>query len=533
MLKSIRIRAALVVLICLAALVYLAPSLTTNLPETWKKYLPMDKIHLGLDLQGGMHLVLEVDTAKAVESTLARSINDLKETMMDKRIRFRMTTNAAGGNPVFEFPDTPSREAFDSLLAKQYPDLEVASSGSVEGRGTATVKIKERRALEIKKMAVEQSLETIRNRVDQFGVTEPEIIPQGDDRIIVQLPGIKDTTRAKNLIGRTAMLEFKLVDDENSLEEALKGNVPEGDVVAYESRLDRTSGRRNEIPLLLKSRTLMTGDALETAKVQIGDRFGEPHVSIKFNSQGATEFERITGENVKKRLAIVLDGIVHSAPVIQEKISGGDAQITGSFTMEEATDLAIVLRAGALPAPVSILEERTVGPSLGQDSIDKGTWASIIAGILVLLFMLAYYRLTGLVADIALAMNMLLLLGVMVAFKATLTLPGIAGIVLTIGMAVDANVLINERIKEEMRLKKTPRAAIEAGYAKAFLTIFDSNVTTLVAALFLFGFGTGPIKGFAVTLTIGILVSMFTAVFVTRIIFDYFIWNRKIEKIII
>jgi len=275
----------------------------------------------------------------------------------------------------------------------------------------------------------------------------------------------------------------------------------------------------------------MSGDALESAKVQIGDRFGEPHVSIKFNAQGATEFERITGENVKKRLAIVLDGTVHSAPVIQEKISGGEAQITGSFTMEEASDLAIVLRAGALPAPVTILEERTVGPSLGQDSIDKGTWASVVAGILVLLFMIAYYKASGMVADIALAMNMLLLLGVMVAFKATLTLPGIAGIVLTIGMAVDANVLIHERIKEELRLGKTPRVAIEAGYQKAFLTIFDSNVTTLVAALFLFGFGTGPVKGFAVTLTIGILVSMFTAVFVTRIIFDYFVWNRKIEKI--
>ncbi len=531
MLKSIRVRAALVILICLAALVYLAPSLTSDLPESWKKYLPADKIHLGLDLQGGMHLVLEVNTAKAVESTLTRSINSLKETMMENRIRFRLTTNAAGGNASFEFPDAPAREAFDSLLAKQYPDLEVASSGMVDGKGTASVKIKDKRADEIKKMAVEQSLETIRNRVDQFGVTEPEIIPQGIDRIIVQLPGIKDTARAKNLIGRTALLEFKLVDDENSIDAALKGNVPEGDVVAYESRLDRASGRRNEIPLLLKNRTLLTGDALETAKVQIGDRFGEPHVSIKFNAQGATEFERVTGENVKKRLAIVLDGVVHSAPVIQERISGGDAQITGSFTMEEATDLAIVLRAGALPAPVTILEERTVGPSLGQDSIDKGTWASIISGILVLLFMIAYYKATGFAADIALLMNMLLLLGVMVAFKATLTLPGIAGIVLTLGMAVDANVLINERIKEELRLNKTPRAAIEAGYQKAFLTILDSNITTLVAALFLFGFGTGPVKGFAVTLTIGIMVSMFTAVFVTRIIFDYFVWNRKIEKL--
>ncbi|MCE5262834.1 MAG: protein translocase subunit SecD [Deltaproteobacteria bacterium] len=531
MFKSIRIRAAVTIVICLAALVYLAPSLTSELPDTWKKYLPMDKIHLGLDLQGGMHLVLEVDTAKAVESTLDRTANDLKENLMEGRVRFKLRERTKEKNPAFEFPDAASRDAFDKILKNQYPDLEAASSEMVEGKGIVTLKIKDKRAAEIQKMAVEQSLETIRNRVDQFGISEPEIIPQGTDRIIVQLPGVKDPARAKNLIGRTALLEFKLVDEEHSLEEALKGNVPEGDIVANESRMDRTSGRRTDTPLLLKNRTLMTGDSLETAKVQIGDRFGEPHVSIKFNPQGAKDFDRITAENVKKRLAIVLDGVVHSAPVIQERISGGQAQITGSFTMEEASDLAIVLRAGALPAPVNILEERTVGPSLGQDSIDKGTLASIIAGILVFLFMVFYYRMTGLIADVALAMNMLLLLGVMVAFKATLTLPGIAGIALTIGMAVDANVLINERIREELRLGKTPRAAVEAGYAKAFLTIFDSNVTTLVAALFLFGFGTGPVKGFAVTLTIGIVVSMFTAIFVTRIFFDHLIWNRKIERI--
>jgi preprotein translocase subunit SecD len=450
---------------------------------------------------------------------------------MENRVRFKMHDRTKDRNIAFEFPDVASRDAFDKILNNRYPDLEPASSEIVEGKGLVSLKIKDKRAAEIRKMAVEQSLETIRNRVDQFGISEPEIIPQGTDRIIVQLPGVKDPGRAKNLIGRTALLEFKLVDDEHSLDEALKGNVPEGSVVAYESRLDRTSGRRSEIPLLLKNRTLMTGDALESAKVQISDRFGEPHVSLKFNTQGGNDFDRITGENVKKRLAIILDGVVHSAPVIQERISGGQAQITGSFTMDEATDLAIVLRAGALPAPVNILEERTVGPSLGQDSIDKGTWASIIAGIMVLLFMIFYYRMTGIIADVALAMNMLLLLGVMVAFKATLTLPGIAGIVLTIGMAVDANVLINERIREELRLGKTLRAAVEAGYTKAFLTIFDSNVTTLVAALFLFGFGTGPVKGFAVTLTIGIVVSIFTAVFVTRIIFDHFIWDRKIERI--
>ncbi|MDP1993054.1 MAG: protein translocase subunit SecD [Syntrophales bacterium] len=531
MFNSIRIRAAVTVLLCLAALVYLAPTLTSDLPETWKQYLPTDRIHLGLDLQGGMHLVLEVQTEKAVESTLERTMGDLKENLMDKRIRFKLRERTKDRDMTFEFPDVPARDAFEKLLKDEYPDLEIATSEMAEGRGLVTLKIRDKRAAEIKKMAVEQSLETIRNRVDQFGISEPEIIPQGTDRIIVQLPGVKDTARAKSLIGRTALLEFKLADDEHSLDDALKGNVPEGSIVAYESHMDRTSGRRSQNPILLKNKSLLTGDALESAKVQIGDRFGEPHVSLIFNAQGAKDFDRITGDNVKKRLAIVLDGMVHSAPVIQERISGGQAQITGSFTMEEATDLAIVLRAGALPAPVNILEERTVGPSLGQDSIDKGTWASIIAGILILIFMVIYYRLTGIVADVALAMNMLLLLGVMAAFKATLTLPGIAGIVLTMGMAVDANVLINERIREELRLGKTLRAAIEAGYTKAFLTIFDSNVTTLVAALFLFGFGTGPVKGFAVTLTIGIVVSMFTAIVVTRIIFDYLIWNRKIQKI--
>jgi len=531
MFRSIRLRVAITMVICLAALVYLAPSLTSDLPALWKQYLPTDKIRLGLDLQGGMHLVLEVDTAKAVETTLVRSANDLKETLMDSRVRFRFLDRLKDAHPTFEFPDVASRDAFDKILKAQYPDLEEASSETVEGKARVALKIKERRAADIRKMAVDQSLETIRNRVDQFGISEPEIIPQGEDRIIVQLPGVKDPARAKGLIGRTALLEFKLVDDEHSVEDALRGNLPEGSMLANESRLDRTTGRRTDIPLLLKSRALLTGDALENARVQIGDRFGEPHVSIKFNAQGAKDFDRITAENVKKRLAIVLDGVVHSAPVIQERISGGQAQITGSFTMEEASDLAIVLRAGALPAPVNILEERTVGPSLGKDSIEMGTWASIIGGILVLLFMVLYYRATGLIADLALCLNMLLLLGTMAAFKATLTLPGIAGIALTIGMAVDANVLINERIREELRLGKTLRAAIEAGYAKAFLTIFDSNVTTLVAALFLFGFGTGPVKGFAVTLTIGIVASMFTAIFVTRIIFDHLVWNRKLDRI--
>jgi preprotein translocase subunit SecD len=532
MLKGIKVRAAIAIVVCLAGLFFLTPSLTADLPDVWKKYLPTDKIHLGLDLQGGTHLVLEVDTEKAAESTLERMSNEIKETLMTNKVRFLyLEGTKKTGTISFELPDSASKTAFEKVLKDNYPDLEMVSSETQGGKEVVALKIKTKRAEELKKMVVEQSLETIRNRVDQFGISEPEIIPQGEDRIVVQLPGIKDTARAKNLIGKTALLEFKLVDEEHSLDNALKGSVPDGSSIVYESRLDRQTGRRTTTPLLLKNKTLLTGGYLESAQVKIGDRFAEPYVGIKFNPQGAKEFDRITGENVKKRLAIVLDGTVHSAPVIQERISGGDAQITGSFTMDEAKDLAIVLRAGALPAPVTILEERTVGPSLGQDSIDKGLWSTIWGGILVMAFMIVYYRLSGIVANVALVINIIVILGALAAFKATLTLPGIAGIVLTIGMAVDANVLIFERIREELRTGKTPRAAIETGYSKAFLTILDSNVTTLIAALFLFGFGTGPVKGFAVTLSIGIIVSMFTAVFVTRIIFDYFIWDRKITSV--
>jgi preprotein translocase subunit SecD len=379
--------------------------------------------------------------------------------------------------------------------------------------------------------ALEQSVETIRNRVDQFGVTEPEIVPQGDNRILIQLPGVKDPKRAINLIGKTALLEFKLLDEEHSLEQAMKGNIPPGDILARGVRLDDKTGQRMELYYLLKAKTLLTGQNLEYAQVKISDRFGEPYVGIKFDAQGAKDFDRITSENVGKRLAIVLDGVVHSAPVIKERISGGEAQITGTFTTEEARDLAIVLRAGALPAPVKVLEQRTVGPSLGQDSIDKGIMATLIGFLLVVVFMVIYYKLSGLVANVAVLLNIILILGTMAAFQATLTLPGIAGIILVIGMAVDANVLIFERTREELRTGKTPRAAIDAGYDKAFLTILDSNVTTLLAAMFLFQFGTGPVKGFAVTLSVGITASMFTAIYVTRIIFDYFAWNRKIKTI--
>jgi preprotein translocase subunit SecD len=531
MFKSLKLRGAITLIVCLGALYFLIPTFIPDILSPWNKYLPKEKIHLGLDLQGGMHLVLEIDTDKALEMMMERNSNDLKESLMDNKVRFRNLEKAKGATISMELTDSDGKAALEKLLQDKYPDMELASTTQREGGEFVTLKFNDKRAAELKKLTVEHSLETIRNRVDQFGIAEPEIIPEGVNRILIQLPGIKDPERAKNLIGKTALLEFKIVDDENSVEEALRGNLPEGDIIAYGMRADKSTGERGSTPYLLKNKSLLTGASLETAKVQISDRFGDPTIGLTFNSQGAVDFERITGENVRKRLAIVLDGVVHSAPVIQERISGGQAQITGNFTLEEARDLAIVLRAGALPAPVNILEERTVGPSLGSDSIRQGILATIIGSLLVILFMIVYYRLSGAVADIALIVNILLIMAVLAAFRATLTLPGIAGMLLTVGVAVDANILIFERIREELRTGKTVRLSLDTGYDRAFITIIDTHITGIVAAIVLIFFGTGPIKGFAVTTIIGLLASLFTAIFITRVIFDYFIRNYNIKKL--
>ncbi|MBI5183115.1 MAG: protein translocase subunit SecD, partial [Nitrospinae bacterium] len=357
---------------------------------------------------------------------------------------------------------------------------------------------------------------------------EPTIQREGTRRIIVELPGIDDPKRAINLIGSTALLEFKLIDEEQGVEDALKGDIPEGDEILYER--DKKTGKEIR-PYLLKKDAVLTGDSLTMAEVRINNQYNEPYVGIGFDKEGARIFREITGENVGRRLAIVLDKNVYSAPVIREKISGGEAQITGNFTPEEAHDLVIALRAGALPAPVNILENRTVGPSLGQDSIKKGIISTLIGGIVVIVFMIIYYKLSGFVADIALFLNLIIILGILAYLKASLTLPGIAGIVLTIGMAVDANILIFERIREELRRGKTVRASIELGFSRAFWPIFDSNLTTIIAAVILFQFGTGPIRGFATTLTIGIAASMFTAIFVSRVIFDSVLSWKKINKL--
>ena len=531
MFKSLKLRGAITLIVCLGALYFLIPTFIPNIPSPFDKYMAKEKIHLGLDLQGGMHLVLEIDTDKALEAMMERTSNDLKESLMDNKVRFRNLEKAKGATISMELTDSSGKTTLENVLRDKFPDLEIESSNPRESGELVTLKINDKRAIELKKLTVEHSLETIRNRVDQFGIAEPEIVPEGENRILIQLPGIKDTERAKKLIGKTALLEFKIVDEENSLETALRGNVPEGDIIAYGLRADKSTGEKGSSPYLLKDKALLTGASLETAKVQIADRFGDVTVSLTFNSQGSVDFERITGENVRKRLAIVLDGVVHSAPVIQERISGGHAQISGNFTMDEARDLAIVLRAGALPAPVNILEERTVGPSLGSDSIRQGIMATLIGSILVILFMMIYYRLSGTIADLALIINIVLVLGVLAVFRATLTLPGIAGLLLTVGVAVDANILIFERIREELRTGKTIRISLETGYHRAFMTIIDTHITGIVSAVFLIMFGTGPIKGFAVTTIIGLLASLFTAVFVTRVIFDYVIWNFNIKKL--
>jgi len=349
----------------------------------------------------------------------------------------------------------------------------------------------------------------------------------------VQLPGVQDPERAKALIGKTALLEFKLVDERADPERATRENVvPEGDELLIQRRVDKQTREERRVPYVVGKKAVLTGADLSTARVSIDQNTGEPYVSVEFNPQGARVFAELTEANVGKRLAIVLDGNVHSAPVIRERIPSGQAQITGGFTAEEATDLAIVLRAGALPAPVQVLEERTVGPSLGVDSIQRGVWSTIAAAASVVVFMIIFYRLSGLIANLALGLNLLILLAAMAGFHATLTLPGIAGIVLTIGMAVDTNILIFERIREELRAGKTVRAAIDAGFARAFRTVIDTHVTVLVSAAILYEFGTGPVKGFAVSLAIGILASLFTAVFFTRLIFDLiYMGPRRVEAI--
>ena len=503
--------------------------LVVLLGAVWLSYPLKEKIALGLDLQGGMHLVLEVKVEKAVEASLDRLADDIKRDITEEdlevdRVKVIFSTRQVNIRMVDNLDLPPVK-----TILGNYPFFSMVSEDS-DGLGLV-YQVSLDQVKQIEQNAVSQGLETIRNRVDQFGVSEPTIQAQGENRILVQLPGVKDPERAINLIGKTARLEFKLLDEENSLQKALAGDIDEESEILNQRIVDKETGAVTKEPFLLRKRTVLTGETLTGAEVRFDSDFNEPYVALNFNSVGAMIFQQVTRENIKKRLAIVLDDNVYSAPVIQDEIAGGRAQITGRFTSEEARDLAIILRAGALPAPVIILENRTVGPSLGQDSINKGITSIIYGGLVVVAFIAIYYKLSGIIAVIALFLNIVLLAGALAYFGAALTLPGIAGIILTVGMAIDANVLVFERIREELRIGKTVRAAIDAGFSKAFRTIVDANITTFIAAVVLFQFGTGPIKGFAITLCIGIAASMFTAVFVSRAIFDGTMSQRKLDKL--
>jgi len=550
MLRAVRLKFLFLFLLTVISILLVLPS-WVQMPSWWTTYVSRG-LNLGLDLKGGMHLVLEVDLEQAIHNELDRTARNLNAIADRQKISLKVGDIVDDYLPVTLFK-AGNEDAFAKLVKDYFPKLEMKGPTPVGGGQQYTLSLRPKEVETFKEDTLRRSLEILRNRIDQFGVTEPVIVPQGTDQIVVQLPGIQDPARARALIRQTAQLEFKLVDDETpvnlpelidqaekdgrlkdrydqaEVNKALAGKIPADDEVYYELRRDPDTHRETKIPLLLKKRVLLTGDRVENAVVR--PEGAEIAVIVHFNTEGAQEFARITREYVKKRLAIILDNVVRSAPVIQEPITQGVARITGNFTPEEAADLATVLRVGALPASVKIVQDITVGPTLGQDSIRKGIISGILATLLVVAFMVFYYHFSGLVADYALILNTIMLLGCLSLFGATLTLPGIAGIILSLGMAVDSNVLIYERMREEFAAGKPLKAGIDGGYDKAFWTIIDSHVTTLITALVLFIFGTGPIKGFAVTLSLGVALNLFTALFGTRAVYDWMILKRWLKHL--
>jgi preprotein translocase subunit SecD len=528
--QSVLTRAILFGLATIVAVIYLLPSFVNQLPEWWSRFMPADRIHLGLDLQGGSHLILEVKVDKAIENNVERIRGEIINSLREKGIS-GVTVERVEGTQIHVKVPGASAERVRGLLKTDFGNLAELKTTQSGGVAEFYLTLSKEELRSLRDYAVDQSLETIRNRIDQFGVSEPIIQRQGQASILIQLPGIQDPDRAKEIIGKTALLEFKLVDDGVNPDDAIKTGPPPGRQVLY-GHAGRGEGLAAEKQAyVLEARPLMTGEYIQDARVRPAEHLSGASVELILNSSGARLFEQITAANVKRRLAIVLDNRVYSAPVIQERIGGGRASITGNFDLKEARDLSIVLRAGALPAPVEIAEERTVGPSLGQDSINQGLTSFIVGGAFVVLFMIAYYKGAGLVAVVALIFNVLYMVAILAGFHAVLTLPGIAGIVLTVGMAVDANVLINERIREELRAGRAVRSAIEAGFKNALPAILDSNITTFLSGVILFQFGTGPIKGFAVTLCVGILTTIITAVYMTRVYYDYRISGRKLDHI--
>jgi len=483
---------------------------------------PKEKIKLGLDLKGGVHLALQVMTQDAINIETDQAIARFQEQLKKKEITVPGVSKVEPGYFKVSGIKPDDEGKIRDILDEFFRDWNYSFSGD-----SVSVILKPEVDRYLRDQAVNQALETIRNRIDQFGVAEPTIQRQGlaGERLIVELPGVENPERVKNIIRTTALLEFKLVKagpapDEETLLKDFNGQVPE-DMEVVRGDPKRTQGGY----YLVSKVAAITGKDLRTAR-RSSDEWNNPAVAFTLNPDGARRFEQVTSENIGKPLAIVLDGRIQSAPTIQDRISDSGI-IHGRFTIEEAEDLALVLRAGALPASIKYLEERTIGPALGLDSIRKGVRAGLAALIAIMAFMVFYYRLSGINADVALIFNLIIIFGGLGYFHATLTLPGIAGIILTIGMAVDANILIFERIREELAAGKGVMSSIAAGFSRAFRTILDSNLTTIIAAIFLFQFGTGPVKGFAVTLIIGILASMFTAVFVSRLIFDFVLSRKK------
>ena len=509
--------------VCLCAVPNFFPEATVKGWPAWAQR----RLVLGLDLQGGSYLLLEVDSNYVKKEKLDQIRDDIRRTLRDAKIGY---TGLAVRNDAVEVrisrdTDVPNALAKLRELSQPLGGL-LGSSGqrSVEvsdaGSGLIRITVPQAAITERIRQTIEQSIQIVERRVNQLGTVEPVIQRQGTDRILVQVPGLQDPSRLKELLGKTAKMEFRMVDPTVPPDQAQQGRVPPDSELLMSS----TSPK---IPYVIKKQVLVSGGDLTDAQPGFDQRSGEPIVSFRFNTSGSRKFAQATSENVGQPFAIVLDNEVISAPVIREPITGGSGQISGSFTVQQANDLAILLRAGALPAPLTVIEERTVGPGLGQDSIEKGELAAYVGSIMVIVFMLVTYRLFGVFANVAVAINVAMIFGVLSLLNATLTLPGIAGIVLTVGIAVDSNVLIYERIREELRGGRNAISAIDAGFRRALSTILDSNITTFIAAAVLFYIGTGPVRGFAVTLGIGIITTVFTAFTLTRLIVAWWVrWKR-------
>lgn len=503
-----------------------ALNLVTRSPR-WLTSVGALPMYLGLDLRGGVHFLMQVDMKAALDKRSESDAADIRRALRKKEIRYSSVTRE-GRKVIVKFRDVPGRDLGKAEISKNFPDLVLTEEGSGEdARIVGTLRPEATKTIE--EAALQQNILTLRNRVNELGVAEPVIQQQGADRVVVQLPGVQDTAKAKEILGRTATLEIRLVDEEHSLEEAVKGNVPFGSELFME---------RTGEPILIKKQVELTGDSITDASPGFDSQSGRSAVHVNLNSAGANIFKEVTRANVKKRMAILLiekgKTEVVTAPTIQEEIGGGRVQITGMRDTEEAKDISLLLRAGSLAAPMEIVEERTVGPSLGKENIAKGFNSTLWGFVAISTFMIFYYLVFGAISVAALAINVLLLVGILSLLQATLTLPGMAAIALTVGMAIDSNVLINERIREEIRNGNSPQASIAAGYERAWGTILDSNVTTLIAGLALLIFGSGPVRGFAVVLCLGILTSMFSAVMVSRGIVNWIYGSRKkIDKLLI